>query len=85
MSARKSSKSPPAQGKRKVPERKRGPVGLHPSQVSGLCKDDPTFEEFCDILRQPRAEDYRQAQADTRTMIRQEEEPERCSSSTPTP
>ena len=26
--------------------------------------DDPTFEEFCEILRQQRAADYQQAQED---------------------
>ena len=32
-----------------------------PAQVSGMFQDDPTFEEFCDILRQQRAADYQQA------------------------
>jgi hypothetical protein len=48
-----------------------------------MFKDDPTFEEFCDILRQQRAEDYRQAQEEMEAMVRQEEETKRCSSSTP--
>ena len=61
------------------------PKGSHPSQVSGLFKDDPTFEEFREILRQQREDDYRQADEETDTMICQEEETQRCSSSTPTP
>jgi hypothetical protein len=60
------------------------PEGLHPSQVSGMFQDDPTFEEFCDILRQQRAADYQQAQEDVDAMVRKEETG-RCSSSTPTP
>ena len=37
------------------------PKERHPSQVSGLFQDDPTFEEFRAILRPQRAEDYRRA------------------------
>jgi len=37
------------------------PTESHPSQVSGLFQNNPAFEEFCAILRQQRAEDYRQA------------------------
>lgn len=61
------------------------PKGSHPSQVSGLFKDDPTFEEFREILRQQREGDYRQADEEIDAMIRKEEEVQRCSSSTPTP
>ena len=61
------------------------PKGSHPSQVSGLFKDDPTFEEFREILRQQREDDYRQADEEIDAMIRKEEEAQRCSSSTPTP
>lgn len=61
------------------------PKGSHPSQVSGLFKDDPTFEEFREILRQQREDDYRQGDEEIDAMIRKEEEVQRCSSSTPTP
>jgi len=45
------------------------PEGLHPSQVSGMFQDDPTCEEFCEILRQQRAADYQQAQEDVDAVI----------------
>ena len=61
------------------------PAESHPSQASGLLADDPTFEEFCDILRQQREGDYQRASEDIAAVIRQEEEAKRCSSSTPTP
>ncbi len=61
------------------------PKGSHPSQVSGLFKDDPTFEEFREILRQQREDDYRQADEEIDAMIRKEEEAKWYSSSTPTP
>ncbi len=60
-------------------------VESHPAQASGIFVDDPTFEEFCELLRQQRAEDYRRASEDIEAMIRQGEEARRCSSSTPTP
>ena len=60
------------------------PKERHPSQVSGLFQDDPTFEEFRAILRQQRAEDYRRANEAIDAMIRKEEEAKQCSSSTPT-
>jgi len=50
-----------------------------------MFQDDPTFEEFCEILRQQRTADYQQAQEDIDAMVRKEEETKRCSSSTPTP
>jgi len=34
--------------------------GRHPAQVSGLFQNDPAFEEFREILRQQREEDYQQ-------------------------
>ena len=85
MCSHKSSKISTRLGKRKVPEVYEVPEGLHPSQVSGIFQDDPTFEEFCEILRQQRAADYQQAQEDIDAMVRKEAEAKRCSSSTPTP
>jgi len=61
MASDKLSKTSTRSGRRKVPEVCRAPEGLHPSQVSGMFQDDPTFEEFCEILRQQRAADYQQA------------------------
>jgi len=61
MCSHKSSKISTRLGKPKVPEMRGVPEGLQPSQVSGMFQDDPTFEEFCDILRQQRAADYQQA------------------------
>ncbi len=46
------------------------PAERHPSQVSGLFQDDPTFEEFRAILRQQRAEDYRRANEAIDAMLR---------------
>jgi len=60
------------------------PAERHPSQVSGLFQDDPTFEEFRAILRQQRAEDYRRANEAIDAMIRKEEEAKQYSSSIPT-
>ena len=57
----------------------------HPSQVSGMFKEDPTFGEFCAILRQQREEDYRQAHEAVDAMMDEEEEATPCSSSTRTP
>jgi hypothetical protein len=85
MASHKSPKTSTRSGKRKVPEVCEVREGLHPSQVSGMFRDDPTFEEFCEILRQQRAADYQQAQEDVDAMVRKEEETGRCSSSTPTP
>ncbi|MBM3242599.1 type II toxin-antitoxin system Phd/YefM family antitoxin [Candidatus Poribacteria bacterium] len=34
----------------------------HPDAVSGIFKDDPLFEEFLEILREMREEDYAQVQ-----------------------
>jgi hypothetical protein len=61
------------------------PEGSHPSQVSGMFKNDPTFGEFRKILRQQREEDYQRANEEIDAMIRKEEEAKGCSSSTPTP
>ena len=61
------------------------PAESHPSQVSGLFADDPTFEEFCEIVRQQREEDSQRASEDIAAVIRQAEEAKRCASSTPTP
>jgi len=85
MCSHKLSKASTRLGKHKAPEVWGVPEGLHPSQVSGMFQDDPTFEEFCEILRQQRAADYQQAQEDVDAMVRKEEETKRCSSSTPTP
>jgi len=85
MCSHKSSKISTRLGKRKVPAVYEVPEGSHPSQVSGMFQDDPTFEEFCEILRQQRTADYRQAQEDVDAIVRKEEESRRCSSSTPTP
>jgi len=85
MASDKLSKTSTRPGKHKAPEVCEVPEGLHPSQVSGIFQDDPTFEEFCEILRQQRAADYQQAQENVDAMVRKEEETKRCSSSTPTP
>ncbi len=85
MASHKSPKTSTVWGKHKVPEVYEVPEGFHPSQASGMFQDDPTFEEFCEILRQQRAADYQQAQEDVDAMVRKEEETKRCSSSTPTP
>jgi hypothetical protein len=62
MASRKASQISTGLGKHKAPEICGVPEGLHPSQVSGMFQDDPTFEEFCEILRQQRTADYQQAQ-----------------------
>ena len=46
------------------------PKGSHPSQVSGMFQNDPTFAEFRNILHQQREEDYRQANKEIDAMIR---------------
>ncbi|ETW98995.1 MAG: hypothetical protein ETSY2_41765 [Candidatus Entotheonella gemina] len=40
------------------------PKGNQPLEVSGLLRDDPTFEEFHKILQQQRHADYQQTNAD---------------------
>ena len=50
------------------------PKERHPSQVSGLFQDDPTFDEFRAILRQQRAEDYRRVNEAIDAMLRKAEE-----------
>ena len=85
MCAYESSKTSTRPGKPRTPGVCGIPEGVHPSQVSGMFQDDPTFEEFCDILRQQRAADYQQAQEDVDAMVRTDEETGRCSSSIPTP
>jgi hypothetical protein len=57
--------------------------GNHPSEVSGLFRDDPAFAEFLEILREQREEDRRQTNAELDAFIREEETRE-CSSSIPT-
>jgi len=57
--------------------------GSRPSQVSGIFKDDATFEEFREILQQQREEDYREANEEIEAIICKEEA-KGCSSSTPT-
>jgi hypothetical protein len=61
------------------------PEGSHPSQVSGMFEADPTFKEFCEILRQQREEDYRRANEAIDAIIDEEEEAKGCLSSTRTP
>jgi hypothetical protein len=85
MDLHKSSKKTTTTDERKAPKVCWRPEGHHPSQVSGIFKDDPTFEEFRDILCRQRAEDYQQAHEDLDAMMRREKEAKRCSSSTPTP
>ena len=85
MASHKSAKTSTALGKHKVPEVCEVPEGPHPSQVSGMFRDNSTFEEFCDILRQQRAADYQQAQEEVDAIVRKEDETRRRSSSTPTP
>jgi hypothetical protein len=85
MASDKLSETSTRLGKHKVPEVCEMPEGFYPSQVSGMFQDDPTFEEFCEILRHQRAADYQQAREDVDAMVRKEKEAKRCSSSTPTP
>ena len=58
MASEKLPKTSPRLDKCKVSEVCGVLEGLHPSQVSGMFQDDPTFEEFCEILRQQRVADY---------------------------
>jgi len=84
MAKQRKSKTTTTSGKLDAPYVFWAPAESHPSQVSGLFQEDPTFEEFCAILRQQRAEDYRRAHEAIDAMIRKEEEAKQCSSSTPT-
>src|SRR5215475_14653448 len=84
MAKQRKSKTTTTSGKLDAPYVFWVPAESHPSQVSGLFQEDPTFEEFCAILRQQRAEDYRRAHEAIDAMIRKEEEAKPCSSSTPT-
>ena len=61
MAKQRKSKTVTASGKLDASYVFWAPTESHPSQVSGLFHDDPTFEEFCAILRQRRAVDYRRA------------------------
>src|SRR5439155_24163558 len=56
--------------------------GRHPAQVSGLFRNDPTFEDFRKILREQREEDYRRAMEEIESL--RQGEAKKCSSSTPT-
>ena len=84
MAKQQKSKTTTTSGKLDAPYVFWAPSESHPSQVSGLFQNDPTFEEFCAILRQQRVEDYRRVNEAIDTMIRKEEEAKQCSSSTPT-
>ena len=59
------------------------PEGSHPSKVSGMFKDDPTFDEFLEILHEQREEDYRQTICEIDRELAQEAKA--CLSSIPTP
>ena len=59
------------------------PEGSHPSKVSGMFKDDPTFDEFLEILHEQREEDYRQTISEIERELAQEAKA--CLSSIPTP
>jgi hypothetical protein len=74
MAKQRKSKTTTTSGKLEAPYVFWAPPESHPAQVSGLFQDDPTFEEFCAILRQQRAEDYRRAHEAIDAMIRKEEE-----------
>ena len=84
MAKQRKSKTTTTSSKLEAPYVFWAPPESQLSQVSGLFEDDPTFEEFCAILRQQRAEDYRRANEAIDAMIRKEEEAKQCSSSTPT-
>jgi hypothetical protein len=56
--------------------------GKHPARVSGLFRNDPTFEDFRKILGEQREEDYRRAMEEIEPL--RQEEAKKCSSSTPT-
>lgn len=49
------------------------PKGNHPSEASGLLRDDPTFKEFHEILQQQRQAYYQQANSDVGTITRKKE------------
>ena len=85
MSQQKKPKPPTIKGKRDGHNKRRVTLDNHPSQMSGMFKDDPTFEEFREILRQQREEDLRLANEEIDATIRKEEEAKGCSSSIPTP
>jgi hypothetical protein len=80
MPKQRKSKTTTTSGKLEAPYVFWAPTESHPSQVSGLFQDDPTFEEFCAILRQQRAEDYGRANEAIDAMIRKEEEAKQCRS-----
>ncbi|MBI3798493.1 MAG: hypothetical protein HY268_16215 [Deltaproteobacteria bacterium] len=63
----------------------RAAEGSHPSQVSGMFKDDPTFAEFREILHKQRKEVYRRANEKIVARTRKEGKAKRCSFSTPMP
>ncbi len=56
--------------------------GKHPARVSGLFRNDPTFEDFRKILGEQREEDCRRAKEEIEPL--RQEEAKKCSSSTPT-
>ena len=56
--------------------------GKHPARVSGLFRNDPTFEDFRKILREQQEVDYRRAMEVIEPL--RQEEAKKCSSSTPT-
>src|SRR5262249_1934932 len=56
--------------------------GAHPALVSGMFREDPTFEEFRKILAEQRDEDYRRAKEEIASA---RDGAKACSSSTPTP
>jgi hypothetical protein len=84
MAKQRKAKTTTTSGKLDAPYVFWAPTESHPSQVSGLFQDNPTFEEFCTIVRQQRVEDCRRANEVIDAMIRKEEEAKQCSSSTPT-
>jgi hypothetical protein len=54
MAKQRKPKTTTTSGKLEAPYVVWAPPESHPSQVSGLFQDDPTFEEFGAILRQQR-------------------------------
>jgi hypothetical protein len=56
--------------------------GKHPARVSGLFRNDPTFEDFRKILREQREQDCRRAEEKIEPL--RQEDAKKCSSSTPT-
>ena len=75
MSQQKKPKPPTIKSIRDGHNKRRVTLDNHPSQVDGMFKDAPTFEEFREILRQQREDDLRLANEEIDATIRKEDFP----------